>query len=91
MPRDAGFRQRGRVSVRFSPFQRLLSAGPSGGFGSRPCDNRSRPAMQISGADKGDRVSRPDRCDQRPHSEQLDHPLQVICQYVQAQLRSDFR
>ena len=41
-------------------------------------------------ADKSDRVSRPDRRDQRAHSEHLDHPLQVICQYMQAQLGSDF-
>jgi hypothetical protein len=50
----------------------------------RPCDNRIRPAMPINGADKSARVSRPDRRDQRPHSEYLDHPLHVICQYMQA-------
>ena len=45
--------------------------------------------MPISGANKSNRVLRPNRRDQGPHSEHLDHPLQVICQYVQAQLRSD--
>src|SRR5215472_33751 len=33
MPRDAGFRQCGRVKVRFSPFQRLLSGRSSDGLG----------------------------------------------------------